>query len=122
MRLILAVSFAAAGVGLLAWTLALLGWRRWLDLAVTPPAREHPARVLAGPFGVVRHPQTLGLLLCLFAPVVYRPRGGLFLAVLIAAAAALALAAAEEGRLQERFGEAYRRYRRAVPFLLPRAG
>jgi protein-S-isoprenylcysteine O-methyltransferase Ste14 len=122
MRLMLVELLAATGAGLLVWTWVLLGWRRWLDLSDAPPAREHPALVLAGPFGVVRHPQTLGLLLCLFALVLYRPRGELFLAVLVAAGVALGLAAAEETRLQERFGEAYRRYRQVVPFLLPRLG
>lgn len=122
MRLILAAASGTAGIVLLVWTAVLLGWRRWLDLDDAAPAPEHPPLVLAGPFGATRNPQTLGLLLCLLAIALFRPRAGLYLATMLAGGAALAVAAAEERRLEERFGEAYRRYRRAVPFLLPWGG
>ena len=120
MRLILSLLLFLAGGGMLAWTAILLGWRRWLDLDDAPHAVESPALVLGGPFAVVRHPQTLALLLCLMAAAVRWPRPGLWALVLIAATAVVALAASEEPRLAERFGEAYRRYQAAVPFLLPR--
>lgn len=120
MRLIAARLLLLAGAGLLVWTAVLLGWRRWLDLDDAPPAPESPALVFAGPFGVIRHPQTLALLLCLAAAAARWPRPGLWVLALIAATAVLALAAAEEPRLAQRFGAAYRRYQRAVPFLLPR--
>lgn len=120
MRQLLASLFLATGAGLLVWTAVLLGWRRWLDLDDAPRGPEQPALVLAGPFAAVRHPQTLGLLLCLLGTAVYWPRPGLRVLMLIAATAALALAVADEARQEERFGAAYRRYRQAVPFLLPR--
>jgi protein-S-isoprenylcysteine O-methyltransferase Ste14 len=120
MRLVLSLLLFLAGAGLLGWTAALLGWRRWLDLDDAPHAVESPALVLGGPFAAVRHPQTLALLLWLMAAAVRWPRLGLWALFLIAAAAVVALAASEEPRLAGRFGEAYRRYREAVPFLLPR--
>ncbi|MBX3028508.1 hypothetical protein KF840_26740 [bacterium] len=120
MRLLLVSLFSVTGAGLLAWTAVLLGWRRWLDLDDTPHGPEQPALVLGGPFAAVRHPQTLGLLLCLLAIAMSWPRRGLWALVLIAATAAVALAAVDERRQEDRFGEAYRRYRQAVPFLLPR--
>jgi protein-S-isoprenylcysteine O-methyltransferase Ste14 len=120
MRLIAARLLILAGVGLLVWTASILGWRRWLDLEDTPSEPESPALVFAGPFGVIRHPQTLALLLCLGGAALRWPRPGLWVLALLAATAALALAASEEPRMERRFGEAFQRYRRAVPFLLPR--
>jgi protein-S-isoprenylcysteine O-methyltransferase Ste14 len=120
MRLIAARLLFLAGAGLLVWTAALLGWRRWLDLDDRPPPPESPALVFAGPFGIVRHPQTLALVLCLAGAAARWPRPGLLVLALIAATVVLALAAAEEPRLVKRFGKAYRRYQRAIPFLLPR--
>jgi protein-S-isoprenylcysteine O-methyltransferase Ste14 len=120
MRLLLSGLLFLAGAGLLGWTAVLLGWRRWLDLDDTPPGAESPALVFAGPFGVVRHPQTAALLCWLAAAAVRWPRPVLWALILIAATAVLAVAAADEPRLRKRFGEAYRRYQDAVPFLLPR--
>jgi protein-S-isoprenylcysteine O-methyltransferase Ste14 len=120
MRLIAPFLLGLAGAGILGWAAAVLGWRRWLDLDDTPPGAEVPPLVLAGPFGFVRHPQTLGLLLLLAAAALRWPRPGMRVAALIAAVLIVFLAAADDTRLTERFGEAYRRYRQAVPFLLPR--
>jgi protein-S-isoprenylcysteine O-methyltransferase Ste14 len=119
-RLTAAVLLGLAGVGLLAWSAAVLGWRRWLDLADAPLEPESPPLVLRGPFGVIRHPQTLALLLLLAGASTRWPRPGLWVLALIAATIILGLAASEEPRLAKRFGTAYRRYQRAVPFLLPR--
>lgn len=120
MRLMAAALLWLAGTGLLAWAASELGWRRWLDLDDAPPAPESPPLVLSGPFAIVRHPQTLALLLLLAGAAACWPRLGLWVLALIAAALILALAAAEESRLAKRFGTAYARYQRAVPFILPR--
>ncbi len=120
MRLIAARLLFLAGAGLLVWAATLLGWRRWLDLDDAPSAPESPPLVLRGPFAIIRHPQTLALLLLLGSAAVRWPRPGLWVLTLIAATVALGLAASEEPRMVQRFGEAFRRYQRAVPFLLPR--
>lgn len=120
MRLIGPLLFVMGGAGVLAWSALALGWRRCLDLDDAPPGREMPHLVLGGPFGFVRHPQTLGLLLLLAAAALRWPRPGMWVATLLAGGLILSLAAGDEARLSDRFGEAYARYRRAVPFLLPR--
>lgn len=120
MRLMAATLLSLAGAGLLAWSAAVLGWRRWLDLDDAPPGPEEPRLVLRGPFGIVRHPQTLALLFLLGGAAARGPRPGLWVSALIAATVILALAATEEPRMVQRFGRAYQRYQRAVPFLLPR--
>ena len=120
MRLIGAAVLGLAGAGLLVWAAAVLGWRRWLDLDDASPAPESPPLVLRGPFGIIRHPQSLALLLLLGSAAARWPRPALWVPALIAATLILALAASEEPRLAKRFGVAYQRYQRAVPFLLPR--
>lgn len=120
MRLTAASALWLAGAGLLAWSAAVLGWRRWLDLDDAAPGPEEPRLVLRGPFGLVRHPQTLALLLLLGGAALHWPRPAFWVPALIAATVILALAASEEPRLAQRFGTAYQRYQRAVPFLLPR--
>ena len=76
--------------------------------------------MLRGPFGIVRHPQTLALLFLLARAGLRWPQPGLWVPALVAATIAVALALADEPRMLERFGEAFRRYQRAVPFLFPR--
>ena len=120
MRVMAARLLIFAGVGLLVWCATLLGWRRLLDLEDEPPEPESPPLVLRGPFGIVRHPQTLALLFLLAGAGLRWPRPGLWVPALVAATIAVALALAEEPRMLERFGEAFRRYQRAVPFLFPR--
>ena len=53
------------GIGLELWSGAELGWRRALDLDDAPPDPALPRLVFGGPFRLVRHPQSLGLLLIL---------------------------------------------------------
>lgn len=119
MRLIAALVLATIGAGILGWAATVLGWRRWLDLDDAAPGPEQPPLVLGGPFGFVRHPQTLGLLFLLAAAACRWPRPGLWVVALTAAVVIVFLAVADDNRLAERFGEAYARYRRAVPFLVP---
>jgi protein-S-isoprenylcysteine O-methyltransferase Ste14 len=117
---LLAATLLCTGGGLLLWALPLLGWRRWLDLDDAAPDPALPALIFAGPFAVVRHPQSLGLLCVLGAAALTWRRPGMWVLALLGAAVVLALAARDEARQAERFGEAWARYRTAVPFLLPR--
>jgi protein-S-isoprenylcysteine O-methyltransferase Ste14 len=108
------------GLGWLAWAWRELGWRRWLDAGETPQHTALPPLVLYGPFARVRHPQVVGLLLVLLAEAVRWDRIGMWVIAAITAVVVLALTQRDERRLEARFGEAYRRYQRAVPMLLPR--
>ncbi|MDX2167993.1 MAG: methyltransferase [Deltaproteobacteria bacterium] len=122
MRVNMALGLLIGALGLLwlAWAWRELGWRRWLDLGDTPQHTALPRLVLYGPFRRVRHPQTLGLLLVLLAEAVRWNRIGMWGAALLSSAVVVYLARRDERRLAQRFGEAYRRYQRAVPMLLPR--
>jgi methanethiol S-methyltransferase len=100
------------GIGLFAQ-----GWRELY--------RAHQQKRLAtdGLYGLVRHPQYLGLFIGLFGEgVVHWPTlfsVGLFPVIVLAY---VLLARKEERRVVEEFGEQYRAYRRRVPMFIPLRG
>ena len=102
------------------WSGAELGWRRALDLGDAPPDAALPLLVFRGPFGLVRHPQSLGLLLILAGAALAWRSIGIYAIAGIAAALVVAMALRHDRELAQRFGETYLRYRRAVPLLVPR--
>ena len=98
------------GIGLF-----LQGWRELY--------RAHEQKRLAtdGLYGVVRHPQYVGLFIALFGEgIVHWPTlfsVGLFPFIVLAY---VLLARKEERRVVEQFGEQYRAYQRRVPMFIPR--
>ena len=107
------------GYGLVFLGIGLFG-EGWRELY-----RAHEQKRLAtdGLYGVVRHPQYLGLFVGLFGEgVVHWPTVfsvGLFPFIVLAYAL---LARSEERRMVTEFGEAYRAYQRRVPMFIPRWG
>lgn len=105
-------ALAFTGVGLF-----VQGWRQ------VHRARAEDRLVTDGLYAVVRHPQYTGLFLALFGEgVVHWPT--LFSIVLfpVIVGTYAWLARREEAVMSERFGEAYRTYRRQVPMFLPGRG
>jgi protein-S-isoprenylcysteine O-methyltransferase Ste14 len=104
--------------------LATQGWRIWAAGFVGRPARGGEpvgeTLVTAGPYACVRNPMYLGTVLGVLA---FAGMSGLWYAVLaVAVMLGLVYAGAiayEEAFLLTRFGEQYRRYREAVPRLMP---
>jgi methanethiol S-methyltransferase len=83
-----------------------------------PPLADDGEMVTAGPFSVVRHPANLAApALLLLDP--HMTERKLTVAVL-AAAYGYVGSVHEERRLLRAYGDAYARYRRRVPFLVPR--
>jgi protein-S-isoprenylcysteine O-methyltransferase Ste14 len=73
-----------------------------------------------GVYGIVRHPQYIGIFLVIFGQLVDWPTlPTLMLAPAIVATYVL-LARQEEARLFQQFGNRYRTYRRQVPMFVPR--
>ncbi len=110
---------AAAGLGLVAWSMAEL-WRtgRGLPVSALPP----PWLATRGPYRLCRHPIYLGYDLAVLG--VGLGVGSPSLAWIVApllAPAWLLYAAVEERGLERRFGERYRFYRRLAG-MLPRPG
>jgi protein-S-isoprenylcysteine O-methyltransferase Ste14 len=124
---------AIAGSSVPPWAYALLGvavlatqgWRIWAAGFVGRTARGGrpiaESLVTAGPYAHVRNPMYLGTAIGVLAFV---GMSGLWYAVLAAAVIMGVVYAGavvyEEAFLSARFGEEYRRYREAVPRLLPK--
>ena len=74
-----------------------------------------------GPFRYCRNPMTLGTILAyLGIAVAARTTAGTLLVLSLATALLVYLKGLEESELAERFDDAYLRYRRETPFLIPR--
>jgi protein-S-isoprenylcysteine O-methyltransferase Ste14 len=73
------------------------------------------ALVLAGVYGLVRHPLYLGWILMHVALVLFEPNWIQAAVGLAGSGSVYASALQEERALVQRFGQAYRRYMRAVP-------
>lgn len=110
---------AAAGLGLVAWSMAEL-WRtgRGLPVSALPPLRL----ATQGPYRLCRHPIYLGYDLALLGVGLGVASPSLaWIAAPLLLPAWLCYAAVEERGLERRFGERYRFYRRLAG-MLPRPG
>lgn len=94
-----------------------------LDRGRGSPLPMMPTKELLtdGPFRYCRNPMTLGAILAyLGIAVAARTPSGAGLVLSLAATLLVYLKRLEEGELAERFGDAYLRYRRETPFIIPR--
>jgi protein-S-isoprenylcysteine O-methyltransferase Ste14 len=76
---------------------------------------ETEALVATGAYSLVRHPLYLGWMLMYVAMVLFKPNWILAILGLAGAACVYRFTVQEEALLNEKFGEAYRRYMQAVP-------
>ena len=119
-----AASFLVGGVLMVAG-LAFAMWSILLQLtrASGTPLPIMPTQELltTGPFHYCRNPMTLGTILAYGGlTIAAGTASGLTIVVLLASLLLLYLKLVEENELAERFGDAYRAYKREVPFILPR--
>lgn len=102
------VGFAIMILGM---SLVFLGWRRIYG---------GRGLVTTGVYGLVRHPQYLGILLLTLGLFIQWPTIPTLLMWPILVVLYYRLARREEEKLEEIFGDGYRRYKRRVPMFLPR--
>ena len=77
--------------------------------------------LVSGPFRYCRNPMTLGTILAyLGIAIIAGTLCGAAIALLIGAGLIFYIKRFEERELEERFGEAYVKYKREVPFMIPR--
>lgn len=108
-EMLLGYSFIFLGIGLL-----IEGWRE-----VYTASRE--GRLATDQlYGVVRHPQYLGIFLALFGQIIHWPTIPTVLLFPVIIWAYVRLARREEARMIAKFGDAYLAYRHRVPMFIPR--
>ncbi|MCI0352217.1 MAG: isoprenylcysteine carboxylmethyltransferase family protein [Acidobacteriales bacterium] len=83
------------------------------------PTRHEQKLVRTGLHGRIRHPFYLAHLLMLLAWTVGSGLAALYLMSAVAIVSGAVMISLEERELEQRFGEAYREYRKSVPALLP---
>jgi protein-S-isoprenylcysteine O-methyltransferase Ste14 len=113
----LAIGLAAVGIGLAVWTVRLL-----LDYGEGTPAPWEPTRklVLQGPYLHVRNPMISGALLILLSEAILFSSWPILLWWFVFLIFNLFyIPLLEERTLEDRFGEAYLRYKHNVPRWLP---
>jgi protein-S-isoprenylcysteine O-methyltransferase Ste14 len=111
----IALVLAVAGAFIRTWADA------WLGADIVHSFNLNQSRLLvAGPFGYVRNPLYLGLILQLIATALFMPIAGSIFAVVAMIAFAYALILGEEPRLHASIGDAFTAYTRCVPRLFPR--
>jgi protein-S-isoprenylcysteine O-methyltransferase Ste14 len=95
--------------------------RVWLggNWSGTVTLKHNHELIRTGPYGWVRHPIYTGLLLALLGSALVNGEWRGLLALALITAAILRRIRIEEAFLARQFGAAYRRYREAVPSLLP---
>jgi protein-S-isoprenylcysteine O-methyltransferase Ste14 len=116
---VIGLILSIVAVAIAGWTASVLGWSRMIGWEVGPPHPALPQLVLAGPYQFVRHPRVLAIVLISLGAGMRHEPVPMWLCATIAALALLA-GAWRDRQLRARFGEAYRRYQKAVPFLVPR--
>jgi cytochrome c oxidase subunit II len=113
----LGVALIVLGPALMVWAAATLG--RHFDVELVVHGAHEVVRT--GPYGIVRHPIYAGMALHFIGAILATGNWLFILGTLLVSFPALyQRAAAEERLLRETLGEAYARYAREVPMLLPR--
>jgi protein-S-isoprenylcysteine O-methyltransferase Ste14 len=120
----------AAGIGLLAISAWIsLKRRKYLTfriLAGLPEIEADPEKqgtlLAEGPYGVIRHPRYVEVVLAMFAYAAIANYVGCWILVIAMVPVLHLVVKLEERELRERFGQAYKDYADRVPRYIPRLG
>jgi len=112
---------AGAVLVLAAWDVTIWAFFSWPNLFVGHGVVEGHRLVIRGAYGFVRHPIYLSVFLVwLGLALAFTSAAALLLTVLYVVPSYLLYMRSEETMMGEAFGETYRAYQRAVPFVVPR--
>jgi protein-S-isoprenylcysteine O-methyltransferase Ste14 len=114
-RALLGTAVFGGGIGFWLWGRATIGPLRQRRLPEEPPLRFRRD----GPFGIVRNPLYLGVLIAASAPVVVAQTPALVATLTLCGCSLAIRAAQEERRLHAQLGPAYAAYCREVKRLVP---
>jgi len=118
--IIVGLTLFSGGVLLHIWTARLLGWRKTVGLNELRGDTDKGSLITSGPFSLVRHPtydaHTL-IIAGIFLLTGYEGIG--FITLIDFLLSYLVVTAIEEKELVSRFGDAYLKYRKKVPRMIP---
>ena len=110
------VAFLLLCVGLLIWTLPALG----TNLTDTVVTREHHTLVTRGPYRWIRHPFYVAMALIATGSALIAANWFMLVSGAVVFTLLAVRSRVEEEQLAERFGDAYREYKRRTGRFLPR--
>jgi protein-S-isoprenylcysteine O-methyltransferase Ste14 len=103
------------------WVVWAIAWQLVKGKGTPVPVVPTRHFLQNGPYRFVRNPMMLGFFIYLFGWVLYWNRwGSLIAAASIEALLYIEIKFIEEPELTRRFGDAYRAYKKEVPFIIPR--
>jgi protein-S-isoprenylcysteine O-methyltransferase Ste14 len=103
------------------WMLSAVFWQLIRGKGTPVPVVPTKQLLQNGPYRYVRNPMMLGFFLYLLGWTFLFNNSGAFLTVaIIISFLLLELKLIEEPELEKRFGDAYREYKKEIPFMLPR--
>ena len=103
------------------WMLSAVLWQLFRGKGTPVPVVPTKHFLQNGPYRYVRNPMILGFFLYLLGWAFLFNKGGSLLAAAVAIAFLLAeIKIIEEPELETRFGDAYREYKKEIPFIIPK--
>lgn len=116
---LLSILFFVVGVPWMGWAIL---WQLWKGKGTPVPLVPTREFLPSGPYRYCRNPMMLGFSLYLSGWAAFFNRGGSWTAfVLLMFFLILEIKVIEEKELEQRFGEAYREYKKKTPFFIPRS-
>lgn len=118
-----AIAVAGAVLVLAGWGVTIWAFLSWPNVFVGHGVVEGHRLMTRGAYAFVRHPIYLGVFLCwLGLALTFASPAAFLLTVLYVVPSYLLYMRSEERMMMGAFGQTYRAYQRAVPFLVPRVG
>ena len=103
------------------WVVWAVLWQLWKGKGTPVPAVPTKNFLQSGPYHYCRNPMMLGFFLYLSGwAAVFNRTGSWIAVVVLVILLILEIKFIEEKELQERFGDAYREYKKETPFFLPK--
>lgn len=105
------------------WLIWAVTWQLWKGKGTPVPIIPTKVFLPSGPYRYCRNPMMLGFFLYLSGwAALFNRAGSWIAAVLLTAFFLFEVKFIEEKELEERFGDAYRQYKKETPFFFPKFG
>ncbi len=103
------------------WVIWAVSWQLWKGKGTPVPLIPTKNFLQSGPYRYCRNPMMLGFFLYLSGwAALFNRAGSWIAAAVLVALLILEIKRIEEKELEERFGDAYREYKKETPFFFPK--